>query len=106
MPIFEFVCAACGSGKKFSVLVGVVAEAPRPRCPACGGENLTRAVSRFARTRSGEARIDALTESMDGLDQSDSASMRSTLRELVSEAGEDELSRDEVNELVEESLEN
>jgi putative FmdB family regulatory protein len=96
VPIFEFVCDACRSGRKFSVLVGVVADAPEPRCPACGSENLTRAVSRFART----------TESMDGLDQSDSASMRSTLRELVSEAGEDELSRDEVNELVEESLEN
>jgi putative FmdB family regulatory protein len=106
VPIFEFVCEACGSGRKFSVLVGVVAEAPRPRCPVCGGENLTRAVSRFARTRSGESRLDALTTSMDGLDQSDTSAMRSTLRELVSEAGEDELSRDEVNELVEESLEN
>jgi putative FmdB family regulatory protein len=105
MPVYEFVCGACGNGKKFSVLVGMVANAPEPCCPVCGGTNITRAVSRFARTRSDESRLDALTESLDGLDESDPKAMRRTMRELVTEAGEDELSRDEVNELVEEAVE-
>jgi putative FmdB family regulatory protein len=104
MPVFEFVCGACGSGKRFSVLIGVVADAPEPTCPVCGSGRVERVVSRFARTRSVESRMDSLTESLDGLDESDRKAQRSVLREFVSEAGEDELSRDEVNELVEDAL--
>lgn len=104
MPVYEFVCQACKSGKKFSVLVGMVANAPEPRCPVCQGTDIMRAVSRFARTRSEETRIDALTESLDGLDESNPKAMRNAMRELVTEAGEDELSRDEVNELVDEAV--
>ena len=36
MPIFEYTCNAC-HGRKFSALVGVVADAKPPTCPKCGG---------------------------------------------------------------------
>lgn len=104
MPIFEFVCDACGSGKKFSALVGVVADAAPPTCPVCGSANLTRAVSRFARVRSAEARVDDLTDSLDGLDGSDPKAARRAMRELVEDAGDGELSSGEVDELVEEAV--
>jgi putative FmdB family regulatory protein len=104
MPLFEFVCEACANGKRFSALVGVVADAPVPACPVCKSEKVTRVVSRFFRSRSDESRIDSLTESLDSLDESDPRAQRALMRELVTEAGEDALSRDEVSELVEDSL--
>ena len=104
VPIYEFVCSACGSGRKFSALVGVVAGATTPTCPVCGSDRLSRTVSRFARVRSDEARVDDLTDSLDNLDESDPKAMRRAMRELVEDAGDGELSSGEVDELVEEAV--
>ena len=46
MPIYEFRCRSCG--KRLSVLTRSVAERVEPACPACGGRDLDRLVSRFA----------------------------------------------------------
>ena len=40
MPIFEFICIKCGH--QFEVLVQ---GAQQPKCPACGGTNLTKQFS-------------------------------------------------------------
>ena len=99
MPLFEFSCRDCG-GRPFSALVGVVADAPAPRCPRCGGENLLKRVSRFARLRSGDEAIDALADAADQLDESDPRSVRRFVRDMA--AGMDqEIGADEIEELIE-----
>lgn len=44
MPTFEFQCRDCG--EKFEVLIGV-GRADEPRCPACGGVNISRLMTAF-----------------------------------------------------------
>ena len=43
MPLYEFDCSTCGA--RFEELVPAGATAP---CPACGGEEVTRALSQIA----------------------------------------------------------
>ena len=43
MPLYEFDCAACGA--RFEEIVAAGCTAP---CPACGGEQVTRAFSPIA----------------------------------------------------------
>ena len=89
MPIFEFTCQTCATNRRFSALVGVVADADPPHCPVCGGTHLQKAVSRFARLRSDDEAIDALAERADTLDESDPKAMRSLMKEMAGEMGED-----------------
>jgi putative FmdB family regulatory protein len=102
MPIFEFTCNDCRTGRRFSTLVGVVADAAPPTCPACGGVNLTKAVSRFARLRSEDDAIDSLAERADNLDESDPRAMRALMREMAGELGED--ADDDVDAAMEEAF--
>lgn len=88
MPIFEYVCNVC-QGRKFSALVGVVASAPPPTCPKCGGNNLTKVVSRFARVRSEDEAIDAIADQADNTDFDDTGAVRRLMRDMASEMGED-----------------
>ena len=46
MPIYEFLCRKCNT--KTGVLVRSVAESFIAKCPACGSDDLVRAVSGFA----------------------------------------------------------
>lgn len=89
MPIFEFICNTCATSRRFSALVGVVADSAPPRCPKCGGTDLTKAVSRFARLRSGDDTLDSLAEQADTLDENDPKAMRRLLYEMAGEMGED-----------------
>lgn len=50
MPIFEFVCGACGH--EFEKLVG--AAAARIRCPACGGRRVAKKFSVFGSKSGGK----------------------------------------------------
>lgn len=84
------------------MLVGVVADAPAPRCPKCGGTELTRKISRFARVRSADAAIDDLADAADGLDESDPRAVRRFLKDMSSEM-DDEIEADELEELLETS---
>lgn len=89
MPIFEFTCNTCNNQRKFSVLVGVVANAAPPVCPRCGGTDLKKAVSRFARVRSEDDALDSLADRADQADMDDPRTMSRFMKEMASEMGED-----------------
>ncbi len=46
MPLYEFTCEECGA--TFEELVSATLDAPAVTCPACGGEEVEKLVSRFA----------------------------------------------------------
>lgn len=46
MPLFEYRCNECG--RRFDLLVGVVAEKVELRCPRCGSRRATKLMSRIA----------------------------------------------------------
>jgi putative FmdB family regulatory protein len=103
MPIYEYTCNVCQSGRRFSVLVGVVANAPAPACPKCGGNDIQKVVSRFTRLRSDDEAIDALAEQADSMDMDDPKAVRRLVREMASEMGEEGAS-DELEALMEEEI--
>ena len=81
MPLFEFSCRACG--KQWTFLSGVVADNDAPKCPRCASTDFVKLMSRFARGRSDDARMESLAERMESSDLDDSA----TLKRLAQEAG-------------------
>ncbi|MDO8589466.1 MAG: zinc ribbon domain-containing protein [Armatimonadota bacterium] len=87
MPLFEFLCKSCG--KKFTALVGVIAEATPPACPKCGATNLSRLMSRFSTARSEEEMLESLADPDKLGDLEDPASMRRFVKEMGSEMGEE-----------------
>jgi putative FmdB family regulatory protein len=88
MPIFEYTCDDCA--KRFSALVGVLANAKQPACPKCGGNALTKMVSRFARVRSEDDAMDALAdEATYGDIENDPKAMRRFVRDMGSALDED-----------------
>ncbi len=100
MPIFEFTCNTCNNQRKFSVLVGVVANAAAPVCPRCGGTDLKKAVSRFARVRSEDDALGSLADRADETDMDDPATMRRFMTEMASEMVED---ADDFEQMMEEA---
>ncbi len=58
MPIYQYDCASCE--RRVDVFFRSVNSAGDPACPECGGSQLTRAVSQFARTRSSQERVDSI----------------------------------------------
>ena len=58
MPIYQYDCANCE--RRVDVFFRSVSSAGEPICPECGGAQLTRAVSQFARTRSSQERVDSI----------------------------------------------
>ena len=102
MPVFEFRCNACG--KKFSTLVGMTAEADDERCPHCASNNVEKLVSRVARYRTEDDRVDELADRLDTMDEPDSPSaMRRMAREMGKALDEDV--SDEMEEVFEADLE-
>jgi putative FmdB family regulatory protein len=88
MPIFEYTCTDCK--KRFSALVGVLANARPAACPKCGGNKLERMVSRFARVRSEDETMESLTdESRFGDIENDPKAMRKWVREMGKAMDED-----------------
>jgi putative FmdB family regulatory protein len=101
MPIFEYTCNVC-RGRKFSALVGVVADAKPPTCPKCKGTDLTKLVSRFARLRSEDESLDELADAADMADPDDPKAMRRLMKEMAAEMGDD-MDADEFEALMEEA---
>ncbi len=101
MPIYEYRCQKCR--KRVSILTLRVSEEVRPECDTCGSKNLSRLMSRFAMTKSEEARLDALSDpsSLTGLDENDPKSMARWMRKMGKEMGE-ELSGDDFEQMVDE----
>jgi putative FmdB family regulatory protein len=52
VPIYEFLCADCR--RIYSFMVPTMTDTRTPTCPRCGGERLTREISRFAFVRGGK----------------------------------------------------
>jgi putative FmdB family regulatory protein len=102
MPVFEYRCAECG--KKFSALVGMTAEPDDLKCPQCGGVKASKLVSRFARYRNEDDRIDEVADQLEYAGEPESPS---AMREMVRSMGKamDEDVSDEMEEMFEADLE-
>jgi len=72
--------------------MGVTADSGEVRCPHCNGDDLVRTVSRFARLRSDDQRIDSLLSEADdiGSDASEDR-VHELLRDAASVTGDDNL---------------
>src|SRR5512142_2946504 len=98
MPLYEYRWADCG--RKFQVLVGVVASKDDDRCPHCGSARTSKLVSRFARYRSEDDRVDEIADRMESMGEPDSPSeMRQVMREMGKAMDEDV--SDEMEEMYE-----
>ena len=104
MPLFEYSCRACG--KQFTFLSGVVADNDAPQCPRCQSSDLVKMMSRFARGRSDDARMESLAEKMESSDLDDAQTLRrlaqEARREMSAESGAD--MSGEVEQLLESEL--
>lgn len=93
MPIYEYECGDCS--RRVALLILNINNPPALRCPRCGGEHLTRLLSRFARIRSEEERLERLADPsrLGDLDEDDPQSVRRWMtrmgREMGDELGED-----------------
>ena len=101
MPIFEYICNECS--RKFSALVGVVADAQPPACPKCGSSDLKKLVSRFARVRSEDEALDSLADAADSADLEDPKAMRRFMKEMSKEMGED-MDGEDFEEMMEQAM--
>jgi putative FmdB family regulatory protein len=102
VPIFEFQCAACE--KKFQTLVGMTAEPDDLTCPNCGSKAARRLVSRFARYRHEDDRIDELADKLESMgDPENSGEMRGLMREMGKALDED--ASDEIEAIYESDME-
>jgi putative FmdB family regulatory protein len=91
MPLYEYSCRACG--KQFTFLSGVVSDNGEPRCPRCDSTELSRLMSRVARGRSDDDRMEAIAERMENRNLEDPRDLRRFAREMgreiAAETGED-----------------
>jgi len=88
MPIYEFECKSCR--RRFSALVGVIANAKPPACPRCGGNDLQKRVSRFARVRSEDDALESLCdETQYGDIENDPKAMRRWVKDMGAAMDED-----------------
>lgn len=99
MPIFEYRCSSCKT--KFSTLVGMTADgAEPPACPNCGSGEASKLVSRVARYRTEDQRIDEIADRLETMGEPDSpAEMRSMVRDM-GKAMDDDMA-DEMEEMFE-----
>jgi putative regulatory protein, FmdB family len=91
MPIYEYICENCGVKNSFLVFSW---EDEVLKCKKCGGEKLKRIISRFARLRSEEEKMEStVDEAMRSVDINNPDSikrwMRKTLKEYSSELDSD-----------------
>ncbi len=89
MPIYEYRCQECG--KVSSYLVMNIREAHHPQCKRCQSAKMTRLISRVARIRSEESRLESMADpsKLGGLDENDPASMARWMKRMGKEMGED-----------------
>ena len=89
MPIYEYECLTCR--RRVSLLVLAPSSAAPPRCPRCGGESLSRLMSRFATVKSEEDRLESLADpsKLGDFDEDDPGSVARFMKKMGSELGED-----------------
>jgi len=105
MPIYEYQCADCH--RRVSLLVMRISDPGTPRCPRCGGEALTRLMSRFATIRSEDDRLDSLADpsQLGDLDENDPRSVARWMKKMGGELGDDAGEGENWDEMVEEAVE-
>ncbi|CAN5439685.1 zinc ribbon domain-containing protein [soil metagenome] len=102
MPVYEYRCQDCRT--KFQALVGMVASSDDELCPKCKSSNTQKLVSRFARVRSEDDRVDEMADRLETMGEPETTSeMRSMMREM-GKALDDDVS-DEMEEMFESDLE-
>lgn len=101
MPLFEYACRECD--KRFTFMVGVVANNAEPRCPRCQSAQLKKLISRVARGRSDDERMDAVADQLENQDFEDPRALRKLAREMGREMGAEtgEDLSDEMEQLIE-----
>jgi len=89
VPIYEYHCQDCR--RRVSILVRSIVNPGKQTCPRCGGHRLERLMSRFARLRSEDDRLDALADpsSFGDLDEGDPKSVARWAKKMGKELGED-----------------
>jgi len=89
MPIYEYRCQTCGKVSSFLTLN--IRNAFEPKCKHCGSPEMTRLISRVARVRSEESRLESLADpsKLGDLDENDPASMARWMKRIGKELGED-----------------
>jgi putative FmdB family regulatory protein len=81
MPIYEYRCEECGTSSTFLVLKP---QGFAPVCKKCGGQRLTRLISRVAVLHSDEARMERLADPsrLGDLDENDPRSMARWMKRM------------------------
>jgi putative FmdB family regulatory protein len=98
VPVYEYRCGDCK--RKFQALVGVVAAPDDEKCPHCGSTDTHKLVSRFARVRNEDDRIDEIADRLEMMGEPESPTeMRNMMRE-VGKALDEDVS-DEMEEMFE-----
>jgi len=89
VPIYEYECQGCR--RRVSLLVRSLTGQSSPRCPRCGGADLSRLMSRFSTVKSEDARLDSLADpsSYGDLDENDPRSVARYMKRMGQEMGED-----------------
>ena len=102
VPVYEYRCLNCK--KKYSALIGMTAEPDDEKCPHCGANQGARLVSRFARHRTEDDRVDEMADGLEMMGEPDSPSK---MREMVREMGKamDEDMGDDMEEMFEADME-
>jgi putative FmdB family regulatory protein len=91
MPIYEYRCHDCRRRVSIWWRTFSEAETGTARCPRCGGEQLTRLVSKVRVLRSEESRMEDLADpaNLGDLDENDPRSIARWMRKMGDEVGED-----------------
>lgn len=89
MPIYEYLCQNCGKISSFIVLS--VHDPFHPKCKRCQSKKMTKLISRIARVRSEESRLESLADpsKLGDIDENDPASMARWMKRMGKELGED-----------------
>lgn len=99
MPIYEYICKICGLRNSFLVYPW---ENEKLSCKRCGGSDMQKVISRFAKLRSDEERVESTVEdAMKSVDLNNPDSIKSWMRKTLKEY-QDEIGSDvDVDEAVE-----
>jgi putative FmdB family regulatory protein len=89
MPIYEYLCRACG--KRCSILVLNLRNPPLAGCRHCGSSQVERLLSRFAAPKSEASRLESLTDpdNLGAFDENDPHSTTRFMNKLGEAMGED-----------------
>jgi len=89
LPIYEYLCRACG--KRCSILVLNLSNPPLADCRHCGSSQIERLLSRFAAPKSEEARLESLADpgNLGGFDENDPHSAARFMKKMGEAMGEE-----------------